>query len=217
MGDLEINVPNGTPLTKVLLHDALYAPDLGLTVVSIGSIVKAGCTVEFEDRTYKIKRDGHTINNVPASANGLFKVNHALAAAESLGHVDILMLHHRLSHITLNTIHTLIRNKAVSSIHLIDNHSPLACDSCEYAKMTHKPIQKQHEGPQATAFGDEVHSDVWGASTPESLRGQRYYITFTEVYSCYSWIEPLWTKDKTFGAYKMFAAWAKTQHSVQIK
>ena len=217
MGDLEINVPNGALSTKVLLRDALYAPDLGLTVVSIGHIVKAGCTVEFEDGTCKIKRNGHIIGNVPASTNSLFKVDHALAAAESLEHVDILTLHHRLSHIALDTICTLIHNKAVSGIHLIDNHPSFACDSCEYAKTTCKPIQKQRKGPQATAFGDEVHSDVWGPLTPESLGGRKYYVTFTDDYSHYSWIEPIQTKDKTFGAYKMFVAWAKTQHGVRIK
>ena len=217
MGDLEINVLNGALSTKVLLCDALYAPDLGLTVVSISCIVKAGCTVEFEDGTCKIKRNGCIIGNVPASTNGLFKVDHMLAAAESLKHVDILTLHRRLGHIALDTIHTLICNKAVSGIYLIDDHPSFACDSCEYAKTTRKPIRKQREGPQATAFGDEVHSDVWGPSTPESLRGRRYYVTFTDDYSCYSWIEPIQTKDETFGAYKVFTAWAKTQHGVCIK
>jgi hypothetical protein len=217
MGDLEIDVPNGASSTKVLLRDALYAPDLGLTVVSIGRIVKAGCTVEFEGGTCKIKRDGHVIGNVPASANGLFKVEHALAAAESIERVDILTLHRRLGHIALNTIRNLVRNKAIAGIHLIDDNPSLACDSCEYAKTTRKPIQKQREGPQATAFGDEIHSDVWGPSTPESLGGRKYYVTFTDDYSRYSWIQPLHTKDETFGAYKTFAAWAKTQHGVRVK
>jgi hypothetical protein len=54
VGDLEIDVPNGASSSKVLLRDALYAPDMGLTVVSIGCIVKAGCTVQFEDGTCKI-------------------------------------------------------------------------------------------------------------------------------------------------------------------
>ena len=99
----------------------------------------------------------------------------------------------------------------------IDDQSTLNCDLCEYTKTTHKPIQKQHEGPQADSFGAEIHSDVWGASTTESLGGRRYYVTFTDDYSQYSWIEPLWTKDETFEAYKVFAAWAKTQHGVQIK
>jgi hypothetical protein len=171
VGDLEIDVLNGASLSKVLLHDALYAPDMGLTVVSIGCIVKVGCTVQFEDGTCKIMRNGHTIGNVPTSANGLFKVKHVLAAAESLEHVDILTLHHRLGHISLNTIHTLIHNKAVSGIHLIDNNPSYACDSCEYAKTTCKTIQKQCKGPQADSFGDEIHTDVWGWLTMESLRG----------------------------------------------
>ena len=42
-------------------------------------------------------------------------------------------------------------------------------------------------------------------------------LLLTDDYSHYSWIEPIWTKDETFGAYKTFAAWAKTQHGVQIK
>ena len=135
MGDLEINVPNGASSTKVLLCNALYTPDLGLTVVSIGCIVKAGCTVEFEDGTCKIKRNGCIIGNVPTSTNGLFKVDHALAAAESLKHVDILMLHHRLGHIALDTIRTLIHNKAVSGIHLIDDHPSFACEAATPVNM----------------------------------------------------------------------------------
>jgi hypothetical protein len=128
-GDLEINVPNRAMLSKVLLCDTLYALDLGLTVVLISRIVKAGCTMQFEDGTCKILRNGCTISNVPASANGLFKVKHALATAESLKHVDILTLHHRLGHISLNAICTLICNKNVSSIHLIDDHPSFACNS----------------------------------------------------------------------------------------
>jgi hypothetical protein len=216
-GDLEIDVLNGALSSKVLLCDALYTPDMGLTVVSISCIVKAGCTVQFEDGTCKITRNGCTIGNVPTSANSLFKVEYTLAAAESLEHVDILMLHRRLRHISLNAIHTLIRNKAVSGIHLIDNNPSYACDLCEYAKTTRKPIQKQCEGPQANSFGDEIHTDVWGWLTTESLRGCRYYVTFTDDHSCYSWIKPLWTKDEMFEAYKAFTAWAKTQHSICIK
>src|SRR5713226_4707779 len=36
MGDLQIQVPNGETSSKVLLKDALYAPNLALTVISIG-------------------------------------------------------------------------------------------------------------------------------------------------------------------------------------
>jgi hypothetical protein len=34
-GDLQINVPNGTTTSNVLLKDALYAPEIGVTIVSV--------------------------------------------------------------------------------------------------------------------------------------------------------------------------------------
>ena len=55
VGDLQIQVPNGASSSKVLLRDALHAPEMGLTVVSIGRIVKAGYAVQFEDGSCKIK------------------------------------------------------------------------------------------------------------------------------------------------------------------
>jgi hypothetical protein len=46
IGDLRIRVPNGeSSYTPVILRDALYAPEMALTVVSIGRIAKAGLTV----------------------------------------------------------------------------------------------------------------------------------------------------------------------------
>ena len=83
--------------------------------------------------------------------------------------------------------------------------------------MTHKPIHKEQLTPQATAFGNEVHTDVWGHAPVLSLRGHKYYVSFTDDYSCYTWLALLRTKDKVLKAYKTFTAWAKTQHSATIK
>ena len=56
VGNLQIKVPNGNALTPVLLKDTLYMPQIGLTVVSIGHIVKAGYSVSFEDNRCQIKK-----------------------------------------------------------------------------------------------------------------------------------------------------------------
>src|ERR1700761_5963000 len=102
--DLDVQVLNSALSTKVQLHDALHAPDMGLTVVPIGCIVKASCMVQFKNRICKIVRNSSTIGSIPASTNGLFKVEHLLVAAESPECVDILTLHHRLGHISTDTI-----------------------------------------------------------------------------------------------------------------
>ena len=74
-GDLRVEVPNGESSTTVLLRDALHAPDMGLTVVSISRIASAGYSVSFEGKSCKIKnKAGVTIGDIPASATGLYKV-----------------------------------------------------------------------------------------------------------------------------------------------
>ena len=84
MGDLQIHMPNGATSSRILLKDTLYAPDLCLTVVSIGRIVKAGYTVQFAGSSCDIKRgeNGPIIGRIPASTNGLFKVDHAFTATD---------------------------------------------------------------------------------------------------------------------------------------
>ena len=222
MGDLQIHVPNGTTSSRILLKDTLYAPDLCLTVVLIGRIVKAGYTVQFAGSSCNIKRGGNgpIIGHIPASANRLFKVDHAFTATDESAlaePVDILMLHHRLGHISVNAIRALIHAGFITGIQLIDDFPPFICNSCEYAKTTQKAIHKEHKAPQAQAFGNEVHTDVWGLSPNLSLRGRKYYVTFTDDHTRFTKLDILRKKDQTFEAYKSFTSWARTQHNACVK
>jgi transposase InsO family protein len=221
-GDLQIDVPNGNVTTPVLLKDTLHAPDMALTIVSIGRITGTGSSVTFEDNTCKIKtRTGKIIGKIPASTNGLYKVEHAHsvynANNDTVEQVDIHTLHRRLGHISADAIRTLIRNNAIEGIHLIDDGSPIICDSCEYAKMTRKAIRSERVAPPAQYFGAEIHTDLWGPSPVRSLGGRRYYVTFTDDFSRFTWVHTLRSKDETLQSYRAFANWALTQYNVKIK
>ena len=140
-GDLKVEVPNDKSTTPVLLRDTLHAPDMGLTIVSISRITGAGHTVSFEGKSYKMKnKAGVLIGKIPANASGLYKVEHAYTAVEPLEKVDLPMLHRRLGYVADNTLRSLICNHLIDGIDLIDDGSPLVCDSCEHAKFTCKPI-----------------------------------------------------------------------------
>ena len=219
MGDLGINVPNGSKSTHITLRDALYAPDMTLTVISISKIASAGYSVIFEGKFCKIKNKiGKIVGKIEARPNGLYRVDRPIAsAAAAQEQVDILTIHRRLGHISADSIRDLIRANAATGLHPIDLHSPISCDSCEHAKATRKIIRKSTINPRAQAFGDEVHTDVWGPAPVKTIGGRRYYITFTDDHSRFTKIELLRTKDEAFAAYKAFAAWAKTQHGVIIK
>jgi len=75
-GDVVIDIPNGESSTPIRLKDALHAPDMGATIVSISRITKAGFSICFEAQSCKIKdsRD-KVIGVILASDNGLYKVD----------------------------------------------------------------------------------------------------------------------------------------------
>ncbi len=62
-----------------------------------------------------------------------------------------------------------------------------------------------------------MHTDLWGPSPTQSLGGRKYYIAFTDGSTHYTTLTILQSKDEALNAYKAYAAWAHTQHSVRIK
>jgi hypothetical protein len=94
---------------------------------------------------------------------------------------------------------------------------PIFCESCVYAKSRRQAVPKAREGERATSFGEEIHSDVWGPSSVETLGGRRYFVSFTDDYSRLTHIYLLQRKLDTFEAYKAFEAWANTQLDTKIK
>ena len=91
-GDLQIDVPNGSATTPILLRDTLHAPEMTLTIISISRITRAGNSVTFKDKSCEIKnKSGKVIGTIPVTSNGLYKVehNHSAASAKSVEHIDI--------------------------------------------------------------------------------------------------------------------------------
>jgi hypothetical protein len=71
--------------------------------------------------------------------------------------------------------------------------------------------------PLSDTLSEEIHSDVWGPSPVPSLGGRRYYVTFTDDFSCHTWLTTICMKDEILVAYKAYVAWLSTQHRVKIK
>ena len=82
--------------------------------------------------------------------------------------------------------------------------------------MTRRPIKCTRVEPQASAFGEEIHSDVWGKSPVMTPGYKGYCVSFTDDYSRWTHLKLLAMKDETFEAYQDFEAWANTQHDAKI-
>jgi len=155
-GDVEIEVPCHEKTSKVTLKDVLYAPDMGLTLVSISRIAAAGFQSIFEGSSLKIR------------------VEHNESAHAAVTTVTIDDLHRRMGHIAPDAAKLLVSKGIVSGLRLDGSQGTSTCDSCEFAKTTRKAIKRERIAERAKAFGDEIHSDLWGpAPSPDEGRGLR--------------------------------------------
>lgn len=167
MGDLEIDMPNGSKTTKMILKDAIHAPEMAFTLISISRLDKAGYQVNFKKGMCTIiDPKGQVIATIPHS-EGLYRITadksqkgQQFAAAAS-GKMTITEAHKKLGHIAYGAITHAITNGYITGIELEKGSKPEFCEACAKAKSARQPFPKESK-TRATKYGERVHWDLWG-------------------------------------------------------
>ncbi|KAJ3496166.1 hypothetical protein NLJ89_g10524 [Agrocybe chaxingu] len=200
-GDMYIEVPNGETTSRVLLRDVLYAPSMGVTLISISRICLAGSSVLFSGDICRIYNSERVSIGKITVQKGLYRTYSARPEpAAYAGRVKEIL--------TIDELHR---------IEIDEESQPTFCASCEWGKGHRKAIQKVREEERAAAVGNEVHSDLWGPAPVESINRKQYFVSFTDDHSRFTKIYLVRTKDETFESYRSYEAWLKTQHNVCVK
>lgn len=225
-GDMVIDVPDGVDAAKLRLTEVLYSPEVGYTLISVGRLDEAGYSATFGQGECEIRDpDGARVGSVPKNSKGLYRVVHESvdpSAGDSVNaattHLTPMAFHRRMGHIAPAVAKRLVKDGFVTGISLdTSSGEPTFCESCTYAKSRRQAIPKTRQGERATAFGQEIHSDVWGKAPVESIGGRQYYVSFTDDYSRLTSVYLLRKKSETFDAYKKYEAWLETQHDAKIR
>src|SRR6202789_2679990 len=110
MGDLEMELPNGTKTTNMTFKNAVHAPDMAFTLISISRLDKAGYQVNFNKGMCKILNPkGQVIATIP-HADGLYRVTATKSspsgncAATASGKMSISEAHRKLGHLAYGAI-----------------------------------------------------------------------------------------------------------------
>ena len=105
-GDMYVNIPNRSHKnSRILLKDVLYAPSMGVTLISISKIAGAGSTVVFTRNSCRIyNKDRNMIGEIKVKG-GLYRVHYSASGVEgySAQTNEILTvdeLHRRLGHVS---------------------------------------------------------------------------------------------------------------------
>jgi hypothetical protein len=220
-GEMVVDIPNGADVSQLKLTEVLYSPEVGYTLVSVGHLDENRFTATFGNGKCVIcGPDGEQVGEVVKNHRGLYRVQHepdeTNAAVEA---ISLDKFHCRMGHITPNVAKKLAESSFVTGVCLKTSSSgdPVFCESCVYAKATQKPVSKFCGGDQATEFGAEIHSDLWGPALVVTKGGRCYYVTFVDDCTRWTHIDLLCNKTKTFTSYKDFKAWCETTLGAHIK
>ena len=119
---MHIEVPNGKTTSCILLHDVLYAPKMGLTLVSISRIAAAGFTTIFRQDSAKIFGPWKSQLGCIKVQGSLYRVEHGrshdTAASASTGVVTIEELHCLMGHILPEVARVMVKKGMVEGIKL---------------------------------------------------------------------------------------------------
>ncbi|GJR09126.1 retrovirus-related pol polyprotein from transposon TNT 1-94 [Tanacetum coccineum] len=86
---------------------------------------------------------------------------------------------------------------------------------CKLAKFSAQPFSNSISS--STAPFDLVHSDVWGPAPVSTKGGSRYYVSFIDDFTRYTWVYLMKQRSDFLTIFKEFRALVKTQHSAVIK
>ena len=110
MGYLQLELPNGSKKSKMLFKNAIHAPEMAFTLISISRLGGAGYSATFCKEMCTIKNPSNqTITTIPHT-NGLYRIiamsssNKAETANTVSGNMSISKAHRKLGHISYSAI-----------------------------------------------------------------------------------------------------------------
>ncbi|CAA7036546.1 unnamed protein product [Microthlaspi erraticum] len=203
IGKIKITNPDGS---VVILTEVRYMPDMGRNLISFGMLEKSGCNYRGEDYTVTFYKDGQKV----ISGNyidGLYylqgKVSNGEVNVAEMKDAMTKLWHSRLGHMSAKNMEVLAKEGflPLGEVGKLD-----FCESCVLGKSHKQSFPKAKH--TTTRILEYVHSDLWGSpSTPASLAGNKYFISFIDDYSKKVWTYFLRTKDEAF---MMFKEWKET-------
>ena len=185
IGDVKIDLPNGTSYSTVILKDSVYVPDLTFTLISIFRLDLARCSALFKDgKCVILYPDGRTVATLLLS-NGLYCLvaerpamtpDHAQLATTKM---NINETHQKFGHIAHAAVKHMIKTGMITGIKFDPEYKPEFCKLSAKSKSNCQLFPKEST-TCATKYGERVHWDLWGPVAVQSLTGHSYVVAWMD-------------------------------------
>lgn len=175
-------------LLRGVLHDGLYKFDLGTPLSS--PTTKATCL------------------NASASSSGSSSSQQSNKVSTDMLH----QLHNRLCHPSPSIVKQVF---SICNFSIPKNEVFTFCSACVFGKTHRLPFPLSQSTVSAPL--QLIYSDVWGPSNTPSRNGFRFYASFIDAFSRFTWIYFLKYKSDFFKAFMHFKTHVENQLDHKIK
>ena len=119
---------------------------------------------------------------------------------------SVTLWHNKLGHPSSKVLKQILKQLNVPC----DKSNLEWCDACKLGKMHQLPFNRSEIKSKSPL--EMVYSDIWGPSPMVSTTGHRYYISFVDDYTRFTWLFPIALKSDALPVFLRF----KTQVELQF-
>ena len=192
-GTVEIAVHADDEINVLQLRNVLYSPTMTANLLSTMRLCDLDYKISMNSTGTTITKDGITVAN-SVREGSLFRLKTAMnvnAMVSIKDDDDLHLWHRRLGHLGESNVK---KTPDITNGIQLDRKSVLGtCGSCQVGKQTRKPSHEPSK--KASAPLELVHSDTSGKVEPTAIRGIKYWGTFIDDFTGYTYIYGL--KDNT--------------------
>jgi len=120
--------------------------------------------------------------------------------------------HHRLGHPALQTVNFVLSK---FQLPVLSNKAPAPCNVCPQAKGHQLPFSASQTSICNPL--DLIYSDVWGPSPTISINGNRFYVSFVDAFSRFTWVYPIQSKSDVMQVFLNFQSIVERLLNAKIK
>jgi len=193
------------------LANVLYVPELATNLISVKQIVGRGMQVSFaEDRCSIISSDGEVLGRAQLDGK-LYKLQTvpsrqdftAMTAFKSPA-LEAQLWHERFGHLGMQSLQQLASEGMVTGLPKNLSNLGDVCTGCMMGKQHRDAFPS--EGKKSSEPLALIHSDLCGPMNTPSLGKAKYFLTFIDDATRFTYISFLQSKDQVFSKFKEFKA-----------
>ena len=207
-----------TSRKEVTLKNVLYAPEIRKNLV-FGSLLNShGFQMVFESDKFLLLKSRMYVGK-RYMIGGLWKLNVMtvikldMNKASTYAYIleSSIIWHGRLGHVNYDTLCRLIKLNHIPTFQIDAKHK---CETCVEAKLTKSSFQsvERHTEPL-----DLIHSDICDLKFVQTRGGNKYFITFVDDSTKYSYVYLLKSKDEVIEKFVLYKTKVENQLNKKIK